>query len=207
MNETKLDITNKELHVYEELLKTGATTISNLSSKCSMNQRSVYDYIERLIFKGLVGEIWHNNKRQFLALNPEIISHNIEEEKKFIESEFDELEIIAKKSSNEIKLNMISSKQSFLKLVKGLNGSGEVYIGENCDQIITSSQFIFFSNNCNIKIHNISSKKSLKSTFKTTANALILFVEDYFIAFSLDEDKGFFIRHEDFAHNMKVYFS
>jgi sugar-specific transcriptional regulator TrmB len=84
-----LKITNQEFNVYKTLLKHGASTISFIADKSHMYERSAYDYIERLINKGLVGEIRCNNKRMFLGLNPITISYYIEQQKEQVEKDIE----------------------------------------------------------------------------------------------------------------------
>src|SRR3989344_6709738 len=86
-----LGITEQELAVYQALLKHGASSVSGLAHKTHLNERSAYDYLERLICKGLVGQALHNNKRIFLGLNPLTLGYLIDEQKQQIANAFDRL--------------------------------------------------------------------------------------------------------------------
>jgi len=188
-----LGITNKEFTIYQTLLKYGASTISFVANKTHLDERSAYDYIERLINKGLVGQIIHNNKRMFLGLNPDMLSYYIDEEKEEIEKEFEELHELQKKGKKGLLMNVISSKADFLKIIKKIQAY-EVIIGEDTKEITTNPNFEFF-----IKTN----KPTIK---KTTASVIALFSDEIFLIYSIPEQQGFFVKDELFAKNMKVYF-
>lgn len=185
-----IGITQNEQKVYECLLHSGSSTISMLADKTHMNPRSVYDYIERLINKGLVGQIFENGKRMFLGLNPEMLSYMIEEDKEKIRDTFCEIKKFQKR--NEISLNHINSKVSMLKIIKKLDG-GFLYLGEGCEEFVKNNNFGFYLRS-RPKIKWIKNK------------VIVIFVDDLFIIYSIPDENGFFIDNKDFAENMKVYF-
>lgn len=199
-----LGITENEFRVYETLLKHGASTISSLANKVHLNERSVYDYIERLIHKGLVGQIIHNNKRMFLGLNPKMLSYYIEEEKKKIEEQINSLKKIASKGNEDIHANIISSKSDFLKFIKSSKGIDEVFIGARSKDIISNPNFKFCIKNNKPKI-TLTSKKNTSSVY-SNASIIALFSEELFLIYSIPEEKGFFIKDKEFTKSMRVYF-
>ena len=192
-----LGITGNEFKIYETLLRNGASTVSSISDRSGLDQRSVYDYIERLINKGLVGQIIHNNKRMFLGLNPEMMSFLIDEEKAEVESEFDMFEKAAKIEEHGIQMHVISCKSDLIRMIKSVEGADEVFIGEDCKDIIKNPSFVFFLDNNKPKIN----------WFKkvTKAAVIVIFSKDMFLIYSVPEEKGFFVKDCDFANNMRVY--
>ena len=195
-----LGITNNEFKIYETLLKQGASTISFLADKAHLNERSAYDYIERLINKGLVGQIIHNGKRMFLGLNPEMLSNIIDEEKKDIEDEFAELEAINSEGRKQVMINIINTKAEFLKIIKGIENANEIYFGKGFGRIKKEPNMEYFlSTN---KKNNIK-KKEIKFS---NAEIICIFTENIFLIYSIEDKKGFFIDNDEFTGNMKVYF-
>jgi predicted transcriptional regulator len=191
-----LDITEKEFKVYEILLKAGASTVSDLSRKTKIDQRNIYDYIERLINKGLVGQIKKNNKRMFLGLNPVMFEMYIDEEIEQVDEEFEDLKRLLDTKQEDLTLNYITSKIEFLRMVKKIKADCEILIGQNCEEITENPGFIFFSNNNKLK----------KIEVRSTARVIALFYEDYFLLFSAAEYKGFFVKDKSFSDNMREYF-
>jgi hypothetical protein len=190
-----LDITEKELKVYETLLKVGASTVSGLSRKTGIDQRSVYDYLERLLSKGIVGQIKRNNKRLFLGLNPVMFDMYIDEEMSQVDSAFKELEAFCRQGK-ELILNYIGSNVEFFRLLRGFSGICEIFIGPGCEEITRNPNFAFFKNNNKTKRINV----------KSRAKSIALFHNDYFLLFSAAEHTGFFVKDKSFSDNMRVYF-
>jgi len=185
----EIGLTKNEFIVYETLLKTGACTISSLSKECRLDQRSIYDYIERLRFKGLVGQMTCNNKRLFLGLNPNNLEFLIDEEKEKINNLFDKLSQI--KEENEIETTIIENKLDFLRFIKNINHA-KVLIGEKFSYTNEPDMKYFLKN---------------KSTKTTKRNIAAIFTKNRFLIFSGKDNKGFMVKNREFKNNMKVYFN
>lgn len=188
-----LGITENELRVYETLLANGASTISALSQKVKLDQRSTYDCVERLIHKGVVGQIMRNNKRLFLGLNPDTMSFLIDEEKKKAELEFKSLSEQAKQHKEELALNLIGKPQ-LLRMLKRLNGKAEAsYITETA--LKDEPAWNYFLANAKVK-----------RLPATQADVIVIFWKDMFLMYSVHDEVGFFLNNSEFSESMKVYF-
>jgi sugar-specific transcriptional regulator TrmB len=199
-----LGITKNEFKIYQTLLKSGASTITSLADKAQLDERSAYDYIERLINKGLVGQIIKNNKRMFLSLNPNMLSYYIDEQKKAFEADFKEIEGIAKKGSNKLYLNIISQKADLMRIIKKIEKVCDVFIGANCEDVVDNPNFKYFLKSSKHKIVHL--EKSNNSLLNTSASVVVIFAEYLFLIYSVPEESGFFIKDKDFASNMREYF-
>ena len=81
----EIGLTENESKIYISLLELGPTNAGLISRKSGLHRRVVYDTIEMLIQKGLVGYIIKNNVKLFQASNPKRILEIIEERKNSIE--------------------------------------------------------------------------------------------------------------------------
>lgn len=198
-----LGITKNELKVYETLLRCGASTISSLSHKAKLNQRSAYDYIERLIFKGLVGQVKVNNKRLFLGLNPEMLSVIIQDEKREIEEKFNELENLIMAPKRDVQLNILPGKASFLKFLRKIDAPAEAIIGSNAKEILDNPNFRFFASR-KVKLRHFN-KGKIKE-LHSNASVIVIFFGEHFLIYSIPEEKAFYVKDADFTENMQVYF-
>lgn len=77
-------LTENESKVYTALLELGPSHAGIISRKTGLHRRVVYDTIERLIQKGLIGYILKNNKKLFQASNPEKLMDELKEKEKSI---------------------------------------------------------------------------------------------------------------------------
>lgn len=80
----KIGLTEGESRVYLSLLKIGKSTIGDIIKEAQVSNSKVYDILDRLNKKGLVGIVIENNKKSFEAKSPEIISGIIDLRKKEI---------------------------------------------------------------------------------------------------------------------------
>jgi sugar-specific transcriptional regulator TrmB len=74
-------LTENEAKVYEALLEMGSRSAGVISRRTGLHRRVIYDVLDRLIKKGLVGYIVENNKKIFSVSNPERFLEIVDEEK------------------------------------------------------------------------------------------------------------------------------
>lgn len=78
----ELGLTDIEIKVYITLLEIGPSHAGAITQKSGVHRRMVYDAVERLIKKGLVGYIVRNNRKLFSAVHPQRLVE-LAAEKKF----------------------------------------------------------------------------------------------------------------------------
>lgn len=79
-------LTKLESKVYLTLLDLGPSLAGLITRKSGIHRRNVYDALERLIQKGLVGYIIKNNRKYFEAANPEKLLELLKEKEESIKS-------------------------------------------------------------------------------------------------------------------------
>jgi sugar-specific transcriptional regulator TrmB len=190
-----IGITANEFRVYETLLSSGASTISSIASAAKLDQRSTYDYIERLIYKGLVGQIIHNNKRLFLGLNPETLGSIIDDKISEAEAELSALLEIAGKKEPDFQVSLIGNRAEFESKLREVGRNASVFVGSGTEEITESPKF------------RLLKKGGLKISKGRMKEPLVaLFFDDCFILYSVPDEKGFYARDKAFSDSMRVYF-
>ena len=79
-------LTGNESKVYLTLLELGPSHAGLVSRKSGLHRRVVYDTIEMLIQKGLVGYIVRNNVKLFQCVHPHRLVELLEEKEQIVES-------------------------------------------------------------------------------------------------------------------------
>jgi len=99
----ELGLTEVEIKVYLTLLEIGPSQAGIITRKSGIHRRMVYDAVERLIKKGLVGYIVRNNRKIFSAAHPNRLLELAEERKRAIEAFLPELQakFLAEKEKKE----------------------------------------------------------------------------------------------------------
>ena len=110
-------LTNMEYKVYLTLLQQGSSLAGLITRKSGIHRRSVYDALERLIQKGLVGYMTKNNRKYFEAANPERLLDLFKEKEEVIEKSLPKLQ----------KLYSQSLEKAETLFFKGKNGLKNVF--------------------------------------------------------------------------------
>ncbi|MBI2630526.1 hypothetical protein HYW76_05485 [Candidatus Pacearchaeota archaeon] len=79
INLEEVGLTEGESKVYLSLLKIGASTIGKIIKEAQVSNSKIYDILDRLNKKGLVGISMINNVKHFEAKNPSVINDLISE--------------------------------------------------------------------------------------------------------------------------------
>ncbi len=113
-----LGLNPKEAKVYLALLELGEANIQSISKKSSVKRTTVYDVIDSLKEKGLVGSSVHGKKTFYFAEEPQSIINKIKEKERMAKEIMPELLSIA---------NLLEKKPK-IKFFEGEEGIKEVYL-------------------------------------------------------------------------------
>lgn len=126
----QIGLTKNEIKIYLTLIELGPSLAGIISRKSGIHRRSVYDTIDRLIEKGLIGYIVKNNRKYFEAVNPSIILSLLKEKEESIKEILPQL---------ESKFNLTKEKQETL-FFRGKSGLKTAFE----DQIMTGKEILIF---------------------------------------------------------------
>lgn len=107
----KLGFALSEAKIYIELLKNKSLLAGEISKKTGINRRTVYDSLSRLEEKGLVGYNISANKKNYFAINPDIILQNIENMKESASKVVPKLKEISNIGPEETKVILYSGRK------------------------------------------------------------------------------------------------
>lgn len=107
-----IGFSDKDAEIYLALMKLGRANLAEIMKKTSIERRTIYDVLERLIQKGWASYFEENSRKYYLATSPEIILKDLEQKNKEFEKIIPELTALNEKSSE--------AKVEILKGVKGL---------------------------------------------------------------------------------------
>jgi len=99
-----------ESKIYVALLELGPSNAGLISRKAGLHRRVVYDTIEMLIKKGLVGYILKNNIKLFQASNPEKILDNLKEKENSIQEILQEMVSLYTQTKEKEETNFYKGK-------------------------------------------------------------------------------------------------
>ena len=125
----KAGLTENEAKVFSTLLEQGPSPAGIISRKSGLHRRVIYDTIEMLIKKGLVGYILKNNKKLFQASNPNRLIEIIKEKQESIEDILPEMLAMYSKTKEKEETNFYKGKNGLKTVFEDqLNEKKEILI-------------------------------------------------------------------------------
>jgi sugar-specific transcriptional regulator TrmB len=125
----KIGLTKAEIEVYIALFRLGPTTITPIKNMIKVHPSKIYEYLNRLIRKGLVTYARKENAKYFQALNPESLNDFLDEKerdiknlKEAIKPLIRELEVIQPISKEELNANIYEGFSGFKRLYDNIYG-------------------------------------------------------------------------------------
>ena len=120
----KIGLTKNEVKIYLTLLELGSTTSGAIIKKTGIHNSKVYDGLERLANKGLVTHVIISNTKNFKAVDPERLLDFLEDKKKEINQEEEEI----KKILPQLKLlQQLETDETEAEIFKGWKGMETVF--------------------------------------------------------------------------------
>jgi sugar-specific transcriptional regulator TrmB len=113
----KLNLSPREADVYVELLELGETTIEQISRKSKIKRTTVYDVIETLKGKGLIGTTKKKKRTLYYAEDPRILEGQLEEKRTVLNSILPQL----------LSISSLIDKKPDIKYFEGVEGIKNVY--------------------------------------------------------------------------------
>lgn len=123
MDETlleKLGLTKGEIKVYLALNKLGESTIGPIGKESKVSKSKIYDILDKLIEKGLVGYLLKGGTKYFMANNPHMILEYIEKKEKELGKTKDD--VVAEVLPQLMMQRASTSKKRIAEMYEGFQG-------------------------------------------------------------------------------------
>jgi HTH-type transcriptional regulator, sugar sensing transcriptional regulator len=124
----KIGLTEGESKVYLALLRLGTTTIGNIIKEANVSNSKVYDILDRLSKKGLVGTVIINNRRNFEPKDPKRLKEFIELEEEKVKQKKKEVDELIPKLQETFKQSESIQEAEILQGVNGIKTFTEMIL-------------------------------------------------------------------------------
>jgi sugar-specific transcriptional regulator TrmB len=114
----QLGLNKKEAAVYIASLELGESNINRISTKSKISRTTVYDIIDSLKLKGLIGSINKKKKKYYFATDPNFLNEKIDQERNTLKSILPEL----------LSISNIIDKKPKIQFYEGAEGIKEIYL-------------------------------------------------------------------------------
>ena len=120
----ELGLSSGESKVYLALLKLGSLNVAKIKEETKLHRTTVYDFLEKLINKGLVSYVVKDNVKYFEAAPPERLQTFLKEKKELLNNSMSQLEKLQRFEKTELKVEVYRGKEGFKTLLGDLLKSG-----------------------------------------------------------------------------------
>ena len=135
----EIGLTKTEIKIYLALLELGQTTTTQIVRKANIHASKVYEFLDRLIQKGLASYVIKSNKKYFSASQPEHLRDFLRRKEKTLKEQKEEvnklipsLNEIKKKGKNKINAEIYESlegiKAVYEKILQTSKKEETVYV-------------------------------------------------------------------------------
>lgn len=120
----EIGLTKTEIKIYLTLLKCGQCTTTTIIKEAQIHASKVYEFLDKLIQKGLVSYVIQSNKKHFQAAEPKLLKEFLREKQRQISDQESEINKILPEL-NQLRSSSKDSIQS--EIYEGLGGVKSVY--------------------------------------------------------------------------------
>jgi len=113
-----IGLSKNEAEIYIALLRHGESPASKMAEKTGIYRPYVYDTLEKLVEKGLVGHVKKEGKKIFTAAKPGKLRGIIEEKQKALEEILPQLEKMSKAKEEETEVQVFKGKDALTNVLK-----------------------------------------------------------------------------------------
>ncbi len=124
-------LTENESKIYTTLLEIGPKSASTIAHRTGLHRRVIYDSIDRLIKKGIIGYIVENNKKIFQASNPMRILEIVKEKEQALDKVMPQMMALFNQERDKVR-----QETNFYKGINGLKSVFEDQLSEGKEIMI-----------------------------------------------------------------------
>jgi sugar-specific transcriptional regulator TrmB len=107
----KIGLSEGEVKVYLALLKLGSVPVSKIREESGLNRTTIYDYIERLLAKGIVNYVIKNNVRYYDATDPDKLLDYVEENERNLRGIMSELKELTERHKRDVVVEVYKGEE------------------------------------------------------------------------------------------------
>lgn len=107
----ELGLSDGEIKVYLALLKLGSSPVSKVKEETTLHRTTIYDFVEKLLNKGLINYIVKSGVKYYNATDPVKLLEFLKEKQRKLEKILPELEKLAKFQQEEVSVEVYKGKE------------------------------------------------------------------------------------------------
>src|SRR3989344_317294 len=119
---------------YIALLKLGSSNVHLLQRETKIHRTTIYDFLEKLLKKGLVSFVVKNNVRFFAAAPPEKLNEFLQEKQELVDEVLPELRKLVMEEKREVNVRVYEGEEGFKTLLNDILKTRKDLVGFGVDE-------------------------------------------------------------------------
>jgi len=124
----KIGLSDGETKVYLGLLKLGSTTVAKITKEVNIHRTTVYDFLEKLIVKGLVNYVIKGGVKHYKATHPNKLFDLVKEKENVVSTILPDLKKLADFSKDKLSVEVYEGIEGVKTLLKDILREGKDYV-------------------------------------------------------------------------------
>jgi sugar-specific transcriptional regulator TrmB len=130
---SEVGLSDGEIEVYLALLKLGSSPVSKIKEESALHRTTIYDFVEKLLNKGLINYVVRNNVKYYNATNPEKIVEFLQEKLEHVNTVLPQLQKMTALHKEEMKIEVYKGKEGLKTVMLGYLRLKEDIVGMGID--------------------------------------------------------------------------
>ncbi|MFH1316920.1 MAG: helix-turn-helix domain-containing protein [Candidatus Woesearchaeota archaeon] len=140
----ELGLSEGESKVYLALLKLGSSPVSKVKEETQLHRTTIYDFVEKLLNKGLINYVVRNNVKYYKAADPQKLMEFLKEKQDHLLKVMPELDKMAKFTKEEVKVEVYKGKEGLKTAMLECVRIGDEVLGMGLDDIMWKKELPIF---------------------------------------------------------------
>ena len=137
----EIGLTPGEVKVYLALLKRGSSTVHLLQKDTKIHRTTIYDFLEKLLKKGLASFVIKNNVRFFAATPPEKLKEFLQEKQELVVEVLPELKKMGLQEKQDVNVQVYEGEEGFKTLLNDILRIRKDFVGFGIDESRLKEKF------------------------------------------------------------------
>jgi HTH-type transcriptional regulator, sugar sensing transcriptional regulator len=125
----EIGLSEGEIKVYLALLKLGSVPVSRIKEETHLHRTTVYDFVEKLLNKGLVNYVLKGGIKHYKATTPNKLLEFVKEKEEAIKEILPEIKRLSKHAQEEISVEVHKGKEGVKTLLNDMIRTKKDWIG------------------------------------------------------------------------------
>lgn len=130
---SELGLSEGEIKVYLALLKLGSTPVSKIKEETNLHRTTIYDFLEKLLNKGLMSYVIRNNVKYYSAAPPQKLFDFLKEKQDKLEQVLPELQKLHQFQQEEVKVEVYKGAEGLKTVMLECIKIGKETVGFGID--------------------------------------------------------------------------